>query len=54
MFWAFILLVGLGFVFTKLGAYSVTVAILSGSLKLVGILVVIGAIWFFFKSNRIN
>ncbi len=54
MFWAFILLVGLGFVFTKLGAYSVTVAILSGSLKLVGLVIVIAVIWLFFKRNRFN
>lgn len=51
MFWAFSLLVGLGFVFTKLGAYSVTVAILSGSLKLLVLLVIIAAIWMFFKNK---
>ncbi|MCX7086006.1 MAG: hypothetical protein NTY69_10775 [Methylococcales bacterium] len=51
MFWAFSLLVGLGFVFTKLGAYSVTVAILSGSLKLLVLLVIIAAMWLFFKNK---
>ncbi len=51
MFWAFSLLVGLGFVFTKLGAYSVTVAILSGSLKLLVLLVIIAAMWFLFKNK---
>ena len=50
MFWAFTLLVGLGFVFTKLGAYSVMVTLLSGALKLVALLLVLGiVIWLFLK-----
>ena len=44
MFWAFTLLVGLGFVFTKLGAYSVMVTLLSGALKLVALLLVLGIV----------
>lgn len=46
MFWAFILLIGLGIVFTKLGAYSVTVVILSGALKLVVAISICALAWF--------
>lgn len=34
MFWIFSLIIGLAFVFIKLGTYSVWVTILSGGLKL--------------------
>ena len=47
MFWIFILLIGLGIVFTKLGAYSVTVVILSGALKLVVAVSICALAWFF-------
>ena len=51
MFWVFILLVGLGVVFTKLGAYSVIVVMLSSALKLV-VVVALGAfVWLFFKKK---
>jgi uncharacterized membrane-anchored protein len=51
MFWGVILLVGLGVVFTKLGAYSVIVVMLSSALKLV-VVVALGAfVWLFFKKK---
>jgi len=49
MFWGFILLVGLGVVFTKLGAYSVTVMLLSSVLKLVAVVALCTFIWLFFN-----
>lgn len=51
MFWAFILLIGLGIVFTKLGAYSVTVVILSGALKLVVAISICALVWFFIRKK---
>jgi hypothetical protein len=53
MFWGFILLVGLGVVFTKLGAYSVTVVILSSALKIVVALSLIGFVWFFVRKKSL-
>jgi len=53
MFWVFILLVGLGVVFTKLGAYSVTVMMLSSILKLVAVVALCIFIWLFFKKKHI-
>lgn len=53
MFWGFVLLVGLGVVFTKLGAYSVMVTMLSSSLKLVGILTLCGFVWLFFNKKKL-
>jgi len=53
MFWVFILLVGLGVVFTKLGAYSVTVMMLSSILKLVAVVALCTFIWLFFKKKHI-
>ncbi len=53
MFWGFILLVGLGVVFTKLGAYSVTVMMLSSVLKLVGVVALCTLVWLFFKKKHI-
>jgi hypothetical protein len=51
MFWGFILLVGLGVVFTKLGAYSVTVVLLSGALKLVVVISICALAWFFIMKK---
>jgi hypothetical protein len=51
MFWGFILLVGLGVVFTKLGAYSVMVGMLSGALKLVAVIALGAFVWLFFKKK---
>ena len=51
MFWIFILLIGLGIVFTKLGAYSVTVVILSGALKLVVAVSTCTLAWFFIRKK---
>jgi len=53
MFWGFILLVGLGVVFTQLGAYSVTVMILSNALKLVAVGALCAFVWLFFKKKQI-
>jgi len=53
MFWGFILLVGLGVVFTQLGAYSVTVMMLSSALKLVGVVALCSFVWLFFKKKKI-
>jgi hypothetical protein len=53
MFWGFILLVGLGIVFTQLGAYSVTVMMLSSVLKLVAVVALCAFIWQFFKKKHI-
>jgi hypothetical protein len=52
MFWGFILLVGLGVVFTKLGAYSVMVVMLSSALKLVAVIALCAFVWMFFKKNQ--
>ena len=54
MFWAFILLIGLGIVFTKLGAYSVTVVILSGALKLVVAVSICALAWFLSGKSFYN
>jgi hypothetical protein len=51
MFWAFILLVILGVVFVKLGAYSVWVVILSGALKLGAIFTFCVFVWLFFRKK---
>jgi hypothetical protein len=52
MFWGFILLVGLGLVFTKLGAYSVMVVMLSSALKLVAVIALCAFVWLFFKRKH--
>jgi hypothetical protein len=51
MFWAFILLVILGVVFAKLGAYSVWVIILSGALKFVVAVIFCTFVWLFFRKK---
>ena len=51
MFWGFILLVGLGVVFTKLGAYSVMVVMLSSALKLVAVVAFCAFVWFFVRKK---
>lgn len=50
MFWTFIIVVGLATVFVKLGAYSVWMAIFSGSLKLAIAIIVCMVIWMIFRS----
>jgi hypothetical protein len=52
MFWGFILLAGLGLVFTKLGAYSVMVVMLSSALKLVAVIALCAFVWIFFKKYQ--
>jgi hypothetical protein len=52
MFWGFILLAGLGLVFTKLGAYSVMVVMLSSALKLLAVIALCAFVWMFFKKNQ--
>jgi len=53
MFWGFILLVGLGVVFTQLGAYSVMVTMLSSALKLVAVGALCAFVWLLFKKKQI-
>ncbi len=51
MFWAFILLVILGVVFAKLGAYSVWVVIFSSALKLVTVVTLGTFGWLLFRKK---
>jgi len=51
MFWAFILLVILGVVFAKLGAYSVWVIILSGALKFIAVVIFCTFVWLFIRKK---